>query len=177
MVRVLILRQLRLRSGMECPVCLCDMNETSIAWLLPCSHTFCRSCAQQLIIRHRGACAVCRESIAGVRTNDADNNAVALTEKMVVVSFQNKECAGITVSTRIIHGRRVPVISKLHRGDACANSILRVGDRVRRINGFDVDKCEHVTSIANACSKNDVTMRIVVDKRRSIRKWFISSFV
>ena len=166
-----------LRVEMDCPVCFCDLDEENIAWLLPCRHTFCRACAQQLLLRHSGKCGVCRGGIAGLQTNDVEDN-VADTEMVVVVTFQDKKHAGITVRTCTVNGQPVPVISKLHNGDACAKSTLRVGDRVLRINGLDVDRCEHVTSMANACAKNDVDMKMVIEKRRrrSIWRRLISRF-
>lgn len=167
-----------LRIRMDCPVCFRDLNEANIAWLLPCRHVFCRSCAQQLLLRHHGACGICRGDIAGTQTNDAAEK-FSDSETVVIVSFQDKKHAGITVRTRTVKGQPVPVIATLQSGDACFESKLRVGDRVRRINGFDVDKCEQVTSLADACAKNEVDMTMVIDKRRRMSRMmcFISRFV
>ncbi|XP_068226640.1 uncharacterized protein [Palaemon carinicauda] len=74
-------------SVLECGVCTNPFSEEHCPKILPCSHTFCCRCIEEIISNQTKACPFCREEFTASSTNDLVFNRTVLEAAKQFLSF------------------------------------------------------------------------------------------
>ncbi|XP_068226636.1 putative leucine-rich repeat-containing protein DDB_G0290503 isoform X3 [Palaemon carinicauda] len=77
-------------SVLECGVCTNPFSEEHCPKILPCSHTFCCRCIEEIISNQTKACPFCREEFTASSTNDLVFNRIALDAAKQFLSFDKE---------------------------------------------------------------------------------------
>ena len=93
---------------MECTICY---NEEKDTVLIPCSHTFCRDCVEQMMA-HGGKCAECRGKIrtyCKVRLTTQDTKELQYELYIHMFSFYWKNIKDIDMSEKNVDCSRFKI--------------------------------------------------------------------
>lgn len=133
----------------DCPVCF----GVATVRVQPCRHAYCAECAERIMDRFGGRCAMCRGDVAGV---DVANK----RPPTCVLEVGKGVFAGVTL-TNVHTGVRVVRLAPRDEGARH----LRVGDVITHVN--DVAAVHHRVAVSqiDAATRSNVPVRLCLRPR------------
>ena len=129
---------------MDCCVCL-EPTDTRVG---PCDHAVCSGCARRWFAREP-ACPMCRRDVYGLRDAAGDDALVDGNRTVIPLDRGRRAHAGVTLVNDAAGVR----VTKVKACDEFARNHVRVGRKIRAINGIPTRDHRAAVRIIQACTE------------------------